>query len=218
MVTRINHPCLSFPRKYQLRFQLVTWSSLHFWSLVDFLSFHLPGLAHWYEKAIQHSYFKEYELFEDVLQPSVLHIGCGSYPLTDITLSRLKKIGHIMGIDNDEESVQRARRIIASKELEKKVTINQGDGTDYNLKKFDIIIVSSCSWPKVFILDHLFTNAKPGCLFIIRELDLAVKPVLKCIQRHKDLCIEQCLQHHPLPFMHPFGWQTFFLRKKKRKL
>ena len=216
MVSRITHPCLSFPYKDQLKFRLATFSSLKFWSLIDYLSYHLPALSKWYEKAIQQEYFKEYQLLHLAKKPVVLHIGCGSYPLTDLTLADATTVKHVIGIDNDHQAVEHARNIISLKGLQDIVSIEEGDGTNYDIKQFDVIIVSSCSWPKVFILDHLFSHAKPGCLFIIRELDLAVKPIFQCIKKHNELKLKELLYHHPFPFVRPFGWQTFFLKKGKQ--
>jgi len=210
-----NFTCnLKFRQK--LRIYLATKSSGCFWFFIDNISCKLDGLAEIYARAIDDEYVKEYTIINilDSRENNIIHIGCGSYPLTDITLAQTSCVRQIVGIDNDSKAVRLAQEVINKKKLDKCIKIEHADGREYPLKKFDIIIVSSCSWPKIEILEHIFKTAKKRSKIIVRELDHAVEPILRCINSHKEIVLKKRMYHHPFPFLEPFGWQTFYLRKK----
>jgi precorrin-6B methylase 2 len=142
----------------------------------------------------------------------VLHIGCGAYPLTDIVLAQSCS-GALVGIDKNPLAVHRAQEVIQRHRLQNKITVQQGNGTEFPVNDFDLILVSSCSLPKVQILEHLFKNAKHQSTIIVRELSIATPDILHCINTHPDIEIIQQIHHTPFPFYGLLGWDTFCLRK-----
>jgi precorrin-6B methylase 2 len=183
-----------------------------FWDIADTWSYKSDKIAQYYNKSIEEEYKKECEACGIASNSKVLHIGCGSYPLTEIVLAQCCQ-GAIVGIDKNTQAVRRGYEIMQKHHLEKKITIAQGNGTNYPVNDFDLIFISSCSFPKVQILEHLFKNTKHHSKIIVREISIAVTDILQCINAHPDIEIIKQIYHTPFPFYGPFGWTTFHLRK-----
>lgn len=184
-----------------------------FWEIADLWSYKNEKIATYYYKSIGQEYKKEYEECRLTKDSNVLHIGCGAYPLTEIMLAQYN-VRTVVGIDKNLLTVQRAQEVIRRRNLQGKISIEYGDGLDYPVKDFDGIIVSSCSLPKVQILEYLFATAKSQCQIIVREVDIATCDILKSIEAHHDIELMKCMRHNPFPFFEPIGWTTYCLRKK----
>jgi precorrin-6B methylase 2 len=184
-----------------------------FWEVADNWSYKNEKIAKLYNKSIGKEYCKEYENCDISSNANVLHIGCGAYPLTEIVLASCSS-GHIIGIDKNPLTVTRAQQVIKKNKLEDHITLKHGDGLDFSVEDFDVIIVSSCSLPKVKILQHLFQKAKSHSTIIVREVDIAANDILQCIDAHHDIELKKQVRHNPFPFFEPIGWTTFCLKKK----
>ncbi len=184
-----------------------------FWEIADNLSYKNEKIAKLYNKSIGKEYRKEYENCHIASNADILHIGCGAYPLTEIVLSSCGT-GQIVGIDKNPQTVTQAQQVIKKNKLENHITIKHGDGLDFSVEDFDVIIVSSCSLPKVKILQHLFQKAKSQSTIIVREVDIAANDILQCIDAHHDIELKKQVRHNPFPFFEPIGWTTFCLKKK----
>jgi protein-L-isoaspartate O-methyltransferase len=186
-------------------------TSNFFWGIADILSNKFDKFARIYEKSIGSEYKKEYETFGLSQDKKVLHIGCGAYPMTEITLAKIFSID-VTGIDKNPKAVRLAKEYIIKHKLDNKINIENGNGVNYPPNKFDVIIISSCAYPKIKILHHIFKNVKKHCIIVIRELDIATDDILKCIESHKDITIRKRI-HHPAPIFLLTGWDAFFLIK-----
>ena len=184
-----------------------------FWEIADTWSYKSEKIAKNYNKSIGKEYRKEYETCGMYSGATILHIGCGAYPLTEIVLAECST-GQIVGIDKNLQTVQQAQEVIQKKRLENRITIQHGDGLNYPANGFDAIIVSSCSLPKVKILEHLFRIAKPQSTIVVREVDIAANDILHCLAAHHDIVLVKQVRHNPFPFFEPIGWTTFCLKKK----
>lgn len=184
-----------------------------FWELADTLSYKNEKIAMLYNRFIGKEYEKEYENCTIASNVDILHIGCGAYPLTEIVLASCST-GHIVGIDKNLQTVTQARQVIKKNKLEDRITITHGDGLDFSVENFDVIIVSSCSLPKVQILKHLFQKAKSQSTIVVREVDIAVNDILQCLDANHDIALIKQVRHNPFPFLEPIGWTTFCLKKK----
>jgi ubiquinone/menaquinone biosynthesis C-methylase UbiE len=184
-----------------------------FWEMADLWSYKNDKIANLYNKSIGKEYRKEYENCNVSSTTNILHIGCGSYPLTEMVLADCSN-GHIVGIDKNPETVQRAQQIIKKNNLENHITIQHGNGLNFSVDDFDVIIISSCSLPKVQILQHLFQTAKSQSTIIVREVDIAANDILKCITGYPNIELIKQVRHNPFPFFEPTGWTTFCLKKK----
>jgi len=213
-VSSVNESCGAMKFKQKLLIHLSRKFSGYMWFLADTLTGKLDGLAQLYDRSIEDAYTRDFSVVGLSPDDRVLHIGCGAYPLTDITLARVSGVKHVVGIDNDPKAVRSAQAVIAKKQLHNQVTIEHGDGRGYPVKPFDIIVVSSCAFPNVEILKHVITTAKKQGKIIVRELDVAIDPIVECIKAHTEVVLKQRIHHIVFPFIEPFGWQTFYLIKK----
>jgi precorrin-6B methylase 2 len=184
-----------------------------FWEIADTWSYKNDAITRIYNKTIGKEYQKEYEDCGISSHSNILHIGCGSYPLTEIVLANCTK-GQIVGIDKNNKAVQRGQQVIKKNNLDKRIILKHGDGLDFPVEEFDMVIVSSCSQPKEKILQHLFQKVRPQGTIIVREVDIATKDILNYIAAHPDIELKQQIRHNPFPFFEPIGWTTFCLTKK----
>ncbi len=184
----------------------------YFWKFVDILSCKMDKIAKLYEKSIGKEYKKESMVFDISNAKSILHIGCGAYPITAMTLAKIND-AKIVGIDRNPKSIKLAKDVVKEKNLQVKITIEQGDGTNYPLKEFDTIIISGCSYPKKQILKHAFENAKPQSRIIFRASDHP-ESLLSCIDLCKNITIVKKIKNYPLRSSKAFGWQSFCIVKK----
>ena len=101
------------------------------------------------------------------------------------------------------------------KNLNGKIKIDHGNGIDYPIEEFDVIIISSCASPMMGIVKHIFKTAKNHSKIIVREMETSLKPLVKYIDMQQDIYLVEKIDHHPFPFLKPFGWQSFHLIKKQ---
>ncbi len=186
--------------------------STFYWNIIDNLATNLENFADkYYKLSIGERYQMEYIEFDINKNDKVLHIGSGSYPLTEITLATF--IGSkIVGIDKKEKAVLNAKKVVKRKNLNDNIKITMGNGVNYQVSEFDVIIISSCAIPMLEILNHILKNCKGGCKIIIRELQISFKP-LKSFMISKKICPVKTIQHQPLPFFKPFGWISVLIKK-----
>lgn len=184
-----------------------------FWEVADNWSYKNDAITKLYNKTIGKEYRKEYENCDISAHSNILHIGCGSYPLTEIILASCTK-GKIVGIDKNSQSVHRGQQVIKKNNLDNRIVLKHGDGLDFPVEEFDMVIVSSCSQPKVKILQHLFQKVKSHSTIIVREVDIATKDIINYIDAHPNIELKQQIRHNPFPFFEPIGWTTFCLTKK----
>lgn len=184
-----------------------------FWDIADNWSYKNEKIAQLYNKTISEEYQKEYEACDLSARKNILHIGSGSYPLTEIILASCSS-GHIIGIDKNNKTVIKAQQVVQRKNLQDRISIKHGDGCDIAAEDFDAIIISSCSLPKVKILQHIFQKVRPSSTIIVREVDIATKDIFSCIASHPEIVLQKQISHNPFPFIEPFGWTSFCLKKK----
>ena len=187
----------------------------YYWYIIDNLAFKLDKLAErYYKKSIGAEYRREYKTFDISKEDKVLHIGSGAFPLTEIILA--ETIGAtVVGIDSSMKAVNSADDVVHKKNLQDKIKINYGNGIDYPINDFDVVIVSSCASPMVKIVEHIFKTAKNNSKIVVREMEASVKPLIRYINMQRNVFIVKKIDHHPFPFLKPFGWQSFYLIKKE---
>ena len=182
-----------------------------FWKIFDILSYKIKKIAGIYDKLISSEYIRENKMFDIEKSKSILHIGCGSYPLTAMTLSKLNG-GKIVGIDKSYSAIKRANRVISDKNLKERVSVKLGNGSNFPLDDFDTIIVSSCSIPKNMILEHLFENAPKDCKIIIREQPGPAHLVSDYVELYRDnISIEKEIENNAF---RTSKWKSYCLVKK----
>ncbi|KYK33146.1 MAG: hypothetical protein AYK22_01160 [Thermoplasmatales archaeon SG8-52-3] len=192
---------------FKTRFNISRFT--YFWKAIDFIACKIKRFALLYENTLSKEYEKEGNLFNISDSKKILHIGCGSYPVTAISLAKYNG-GKVVAIDIDPRAIKRAVKVIERKNLQNKISVDLGDGRNYPLKEFDTIIISSCSIPKIDILHHIFKTAKTNSKIIVREIYGASKAVEDCIKLHKNIKIIKRIGNNPFPTSR---WESFYLIK-----
>lgn len=124
----------------------------------------------------------------------ILVIGCGPYPYTAMALAQMTK-AEVVVIDKSLRIVKLASSVIHRKNLHHTVSIQQGDGVDYPMDDFDVIIVTITLWPIDKILVHIFQEMKPRTRLICREIDNDVEEVLKGTKLSEMFTIKASMHH-----------------------
>lgn len=207
MKDRMGDNCKDY--SYSLIDKINIKKSSLFWYFVDRFSCKLDKLAELYEKTISGEYRREAKIFDISDSKNILHIGCGAYPISTMTLAETNG-GKITGIDRNLKDVELAKEIIKKKKLEDKVQIDHGDGTDYPVDNFDTIIISGCSIPKINILKHIFQTAKPNTKIIVREAHTTSNATDNFINSCKNIRIIKRIENHPFASSR---WESFYLLK-----
>lgn len=157
-----------------------------FWHMIDIISSRSQIVGTIYQKHIGEHYIKEAKRFNFTNATSILHIGSGAYPITAIILADLFN-AHIVTIDKNPIVLRIARNVIRKKGLEDKVEVINGDGLYFDVSKFDVIIISSCSVPKEEILTHIFSKVKDQSTIIVRELPSEMEELKRFMKGFKDI-------------------------------
>jgi protein-L-isoaspartate O-methyltransferase len=180
-----------------------------FWIIVDKFAYRVKDLAKIYEKTVGNEYRKEREKFVLSNAKKILHIGCGSYPLTALILAEMDDV-KIVTIDNSSRAIKLANKVISKKKLNGKIKAEQGDGTKYPLDEFDTIIISGCSVPKIKVLEHVFKDSKPKSRIIIRDSILDMESIVNNSNPHQNIAIVKKMENHLFP---KSKWDSYYLVK-----
>lgn len=181
-----------------------------FWKIVDELACRIDKIANIYEKYIGNEYRRERKKFGLSKAKKILHIGCGSYPITAMVLAEINDV-NIVTIDNNARAVKLANKVIRMKNLDGKIRVKHGYGTKYPLEEFDTIIISSCSVPKTKVLEYVLKNAKLQSRIILRDSFLDIESIIDNLNIHQNITIVEKIENHPIPSI---GWKSFYLLKK----
>jgi predicted RNA methylase len=181
-----------------------------FWHIIDIFSGLLSVFGIFYESYIGKEYEKEKKAFNIKNNQSILHIGCGAYPITAIILSKYTN-KKIVAIDKNPFVVRVANNVIKKKKFHTKIRVEHGDGSVYNISDYDIIIISSCTIPKEKVIEHVITNAKSNSTIIIRELFSEVAHLKDTIQLFDGIRKNGEIDSHVFPNLH---WRSLCFRKK----
>jgi precorrin-6B methylase 2 len=183
--------------------------------MIDLLANRFDTFAsHYYDNSIGSEYRKEYQKYHIDNDDNILHIGCGIFPLTEITLAQQTN-ATIVGIDKDKKIIKKAISSIQHYGLDQQIQIVHGEGENYPLKSFSVIIISSCASPKKSILHHIINQMKTGTKIIIREVETSSKPLFDILSKDQNLSFCGSISHHPFPFYSPFGWESQCYMKMK---
>ena len=201
------------PRKVTMTVTFIKLISNTFWEIADYFSYQSKTAAKMYDNRIGDEYQKEYESCGVASARKILHIGSGAYPLTEMALAAVSN-GQVVGIDKKLATVQKGSKIVAQRGMQDRINIRHGDGRTYPVAEFDTIIVSSCSLPKIPILEHLAVMARPKTNIIVREVDIAGPFIEDFLAAHPEVQVSARIRHNPFPFVHPIGWTTYRLQKQ----
>ena len=196
--------------------------SNYIWQYVDIISCKMEGVENNYELFTGKKYEEEFKIFDISDGDKILFIGCGQYPITAIILARLYDV-NIIAIDKNPKAIKLAKSVIHKKNLEDKIIIEEGDGVDYPVDAFDVVILGELLFPKKLIYNHVFGSVKPGTKIILRLNLVYYNSMSEYINAHRDFSIYKTLDRtvgflglFDLPFkQNSFKCLSLCLIKKK---
>lgn len=180
-----------------------------FWHCVDIVACKFKKFAEFYKKTVGREYRKEAIKFDLSKAKNILHVGCGSYPISAMTFADMNG-AKIVTIDINQKSIKLANEILDKEDFNGRITADIGDGSKYPLEKFDTIVISSCSVPKNEVIEHVLKDAKPQSKIIIREAYSSVDALIDRINSHDDIKIMDEIVARPFPTSR---WKSFCLMK-----
>ncbi len=121
-----------------------------------YLKFHKPSV----KKEIQMAGLKK--------QDKILHIGCGAIPYTSIILTNELDTS-IVGIDIHQNVVDKASDFLKKLKKSNKILIKVGDGKNFDISSFNVIILSYGIKRQDLVLKHVFESEEKGTKIILRR-------------------------------------------------
>ena len=98
----------------------------------------------------------------------ILHIGCGSLPVTSIALA--KKTGaKITSIDIKHKSVKQAQLFVSKYNLSNQIKIIHADANHFPMDEFDLVLLSQGIKPHKEILAYVSQSINPETRVIFRS-------------------------------------------------
>jgi protein-L-isoaspartate O-methyltransferase len=135
-----------------------------------------PPFLKLYMKNYKRIIEREIDLADITKNDKVLHIGSGSVPFTAIHVNQMTD-AHVVSIDIDSSAIKLSKRAIKVSKLKKNVVLKKGNGINFPLKQFTVIIISLQAQPKKEILNHIWHNGKKDVRIVIRNPCQAYKDV-----------------------------------------
>lgn len=177
--------------------------------MIDIIACKLKSIAKLYDRIVGKEYREEMKKFKLEKSKNILHVGCGSYPITAMTLADMYD-AKIVTIDNDEKSIERANKYLDRKKLNGKIKALHGNGINYPLEDFDTIIVSGCSVPIAKALEHAFKNAKSGTKIIARTSLTDVELIIEKLDPPQNITILDKKYNYIAPTIY---WDSILIGK-----
>jgi len=135
----------------------------------------------------------------------VLIVGCGPFPSTAVIIARMAK-AKIVAIDNKKLAVTLAKKYLVRMGL-KNVLIYQGDGRNFPVSNFDVIVINSSVNPRKEVLDNIFKFSKKGSVIVCREPKFLKNELSKVILQYKGITIKELINH-------PNNWCSYIVVKE----
>ena len=146
-------------------------------------------------------------------EDKILVIGCGIFPSTPIVITE-ESNAQVTGIDNNIKAVNLARSYLTKKGLDKKILIEYGDGINYPVQDFDVIVIVINVWPIDRILQHLAKVMKTGAKLICRGLKNDISDIFYKEKMSNVFTIDLSSEDPMFSFSEYPTTQSFLLIKK----
>ena len=109
----------------------------------------------------------EFEMVNLPKGSRVINVGCGSLPHTLLILARVKDWDFV-GIDRDKDAVEKAKKVVDHYGRSSRIKIHCGNGLDFDISSFDLIIFSHGVEPKLEVLKVLGDKMSPSSMILYR--------------------------------------------------
>jgi precorrin-6B methylase 2 len=166
----------------------------HVFGILELIALHSTVVYFFYMKWIGDIFSDECTMAHVSSNETVLHIGCGTLPTISLLIAK-NTHAHIIAIDNNKKTVQRAQRYINQQHLADFITVNYADGTRYPAESFDVIFIAINVTPIETLFQYLATTTKPSVRIICRDLGNGVINLLKN-NEFADIYQIQSIQKH----------------------
>lgn len=97
----------------------------------------------------------------------LLHVGCGAYPFTALTLAQLGYT--VVGVDRDPGAAAMARRVVKAMGRQERIRIEHAHGESVNTSAFDAVWVSLHVWPRAAVLANCLQGLRIGGRMVVRD-------------------------------------------------
>ncbi len=136
--------------------------------IIEVTGFYLPVLANLYYQVFYRRRLTN-EISQARLRPGmkVLHIGCGPFPFTAISLAR--RGYQVVALDNDPLAVNMARKLIRKLNLNDKLQVWEQNGENAHVSDFHVVWVSLHVFPLSSVIQKVFAGLKPDARIIYRK-------------------------------------------------
>ncbi len=114
-------------------------------------------------------FLKEIEMANVTSKDKVLHLGCGFFPTASLIVAEKTK-AKVIGIDNNKIALNFAKKVVEKKNLSDFIKIEFGDGTNYDMKQFNVIFIAINVWPIDDVLQHLSAHCNKDARIVCRGL------------------------------------------------
>lgn len=165
-----------------------------FFSCMEIFAVKSTLVHRFYKKWIGQIFCDEYTLANVTSDDTVLHIGCGSLPTMSI-LAAQNAGAKMVSIDNDLRTVHRAQRYINQQKLSDFITVEYGDGRNYQAEMFDVIFIALNVTPIDAVFRHLATTSKTSVRIVCRDFGNGVFRMLKSDEFSNIFMIKSILKH-----------------------
>ena len=125
-------------------------------------------LGRTYTKFFEKMTLNEFEMAEIVEEDKILHIGCGAVPNTLLILGSHFNASFV-GIDKDKKAVKKAREMVKTYDLEKRIKIYGGEAISYPISAFDVLIISLGVEPREKVFNRVRSEMKKGARIVARK-------------------------------------------------
>lgn len=153
--------------------------------------------------------YRELKIANISSEDKVLFIGAGLLPLTPILIAEETNNRKITSIDNNLLVTKLTKPYLNKMGLSDKIKLEYGDGQNYPVEDFDVVIMAANVWPLRKILKHLSRNMKKGTKLVCRE----IKNDISYLIEEDSLCgffsVESLSEHQHGP-----AYKSILLKKK----
>lgn len=158
----------------------------------EVFSSHISLFSWAYTKFHESSVKKEIKLANLSRDDKIIHIGCGAIPYTAAVLAK-KTNAYITGIDSKHQTIDIANVYLKKHNLLDKITIEHGDGTTYDVSKFDTVIISYGISRQDLVLRHVLSSIKKGAKIVLRSSTAEKNDYIDSVVKNLSVCNKKLL-------------------------
>jgi len=116
----------------------------------------------------------------------VVHIGSGPVPATSILIA--KKTGaKVICIDKNQKAIKQARFIVEKLGLSNKIEIKHAEASDFDIKAFNVILISHGISPIEKFLSHISKTMKDDTIAVFRTFSSDFEKLIRSDSKFDEM-------------------------------